>query len=37
MDGKVCVIAGAIVNFDRSVWGAVAGGMPVPDGPMRLG
>ena len=23
---------GAIINFDQSVWGAVAGGMPVPDG-----
>lgn len=31
------LMTGAIVNFDQSVWGAVAGGMPVPDGPMRLG
>lgn len=30
------LMTGAIVNFDQSVWGAVAGGMPVPDGPMRL-
>lgn len=29
-------MTGAIVNFDQSVWGAVAGGMPVPAGPMRL-
>ncbi len=29
-------ITGASVNFDQSIWGAVAGGMPVPDGPMRL-
>jgi NAD(P)-dependent dehydrogenase (short-subunit alcohol dehydrogenase family) len=27
---------GAIVNVDQSVWGAVAGGMPVPDAPMKL-
>ena len=31
------LMTGAIVNFDQSVWGAVAGGMPVPDGPLRLG
>lgn len=31
------LMTGAIVNFDQSVWGAVAGGMPVPSGPMRLG
>ena len=31
------LMTGAIVNFDQSVWGAVAGGMPVPDAPMRLG
>ena len=31
------LMTGAIVNFDQSVWGAVAGGMPVPEGPMRLG
>lgn len=30
------LMTGAIVNFDQSVWGAVAGGMPVPDGPMSL-
>lgn len=30
------LMTGAIVNFDQSVWGAVPGGMPVPDGPMRL-
>lgn len=30
------LMTGAIVNFDQSVWGAVAVGMPVPDGPMRL-
>jgi NAD(P)-dependent dehydrogenase (short-subunit alcohol dehydrogenase family) len=30
------LMTGAIVNFDQSVWGAVAGGMPVPNGPMRL-
>lgn len=30
------LMTGAVVNFDQSVWGAVAGGMPVPDGPMTL-
>lgn len=30
------LMTGAIVNFDQSVWGAVAAGMPVPDGPMAL-
>ena len=30
------LMTGSIVNFDQSVWGAVAGGMPVPAGPMRL-
>ncbi|MDB5657915.1 MAG: family NAD(P)-dependent oxidoreductase [Cypionkella sp.] len=30
------LMTGAVVNFDQSIWGAVAGGMPVPDGPMRL-
>ena len=30
------LMTGAIVNFDQSVWGAVAGGMPAPDGPLRL-
>jgi hypothetical protein len=29
-------MTGAIVNFDQSVWGAAAGGMPVPDGAMKL-
>ncbi len=30
------LMTGAIVNFDQSVWGAVAGGMPVPDVAMTL-
>ena len=30
------LMTGAIVNFDQSVWGAVAEGMPVPKGPMAL-
>jgi NAD(P)-dependent dehydrogenase (short-subunit alcohol dehydrogenase family) len=30
------LMTGAIVNFDQSVWGAVPGGMPVPEAPMRL-
>ena len=30
------LMTGAIVNFDQSVWGAVAEGMPVPNGPMTL-
>ncbi len=30
------LMTGAIVNFDQSVWGAVAGGMPAPDAPMKL-
>lgn len=30
------LMTGAIVNFDQSVWGAVASSMPVPDGPMNL-
>ncbi len=30
------LMTGAIVNFDQSVWGAVAAGMPVPSGPMAL-
>lgn len=30
------LMTGAIVNFDQSVWGAAAGGMPVPNGPMTL-
>ena len=29
-------MTGAIVNFDQSVWGAVATGMPVPDAAMTL-
>lgn len=31
------LMTGAIINFDQSVWGAVAEGMPVPNGPMTLG
>jgi NAD(P)-dependent dehydrogenase (short-subunit alcohol dehydrogenase family) len=31
------LMTGAIVNFDQSVWGAVAAGMPVPDAPMQVG
>ena len=30
------LMTGAIVNFDQSVWGAVAGAMPVPGAPMTL-
>lgn len=30
------LMTGAIVNFDQSVWGAVAEGMPVPKGPMQV-
>ncbi len=30
------LMTGAIVNFDQSVWGAVSGAMPVPEGPMQL-
>jgi NAD(P)-dependent dehydrogenase (short-subunit alcohol dehydrogenase family) len=30
------LMTGAIVNFDQSVWGAVAASMPVPEGPMKL-
>jgi NAD(P)-dependent dehydrogenase (short-subunit alcohol dehydrogenase family) len=30
------LMTGSIVNFDQSVWGAVAEGMPVPKGPMTL-
>ena len=30
------LMTGAIINFDQSVWGAVAEGMPVPNGPMTL-
>lgn len=28
------LMTGAIVNFDQAVWGATAGAMPVPNGPM---
>lgn len=30
------LMTGAIINFDQSVWGAVAEGMPVPKRPMTL-
>lgn len=30
------LMTGAIVNFDQSVWGAAARGMPVPDAAMTL-
>jgi NAD(P)-dependent dehydrogenase (short-subunit alcohol dehydrogenase family) len=30
------LMTGSIINFDQSVWGAVAEGMPVPKGPMAL-
>jgi NAD(P)-dependent dehydrogenase (short-subunit alcohol dehydrogenase family) len=30
------LMTGAIVNFDQSMWGAVAGGMPAPDAPRKL-
>jgi NAD(P)-dependent dehydrogenase (short-subunit alcohol dehydrogenase family) len=30
------LMTGSIVNFDQSVWGAAATGMPVPDGPMKM-
>lgn len=30
------LMTGAVVNYDQSVWGAAAGGMPVPNGPLRL-
>jgi NAD(P)-dependent dehydrogenase (short-subunit alcohol dehydrogenase family) len=30
------LMTGAIVNFDQTVWGAAAGAMPVPSGPMQL-
>ncbi|OAG75733.1 oxidoreductase/short-chain dehydrogenase/reductase SDR [Acetobacter malorum] len=29
------LMTGAIVNFDQSVWGAAASGMPTPEGPMH--
>lgn len=31
------LLTGAFVDFDQSVRGAVAAGMPVAEGPMRLG
>lgn len=30
------LMTGAIVNFDQSVWGAAATGMPAPDAPLTL-
>lgn len=30
------LMTGAIVNFDQSVWGAVAGAMPIPNAPMQV-
>jgi NAD(P)-dependent dehydrogenase (short-subunit alcohol dehydrogenase family) len=30
------LMTGSIINFDQSVWGAVAEGMPVPKGPMQI-
>lgn len=30
------LMTGAVINYDQSVWGAVAGGMPVPEGPMVI-
>lgn len=30
------LMTGSIVNFDQSVWGAAAEGMPTPNGPMTL-
>lgn len=30
------LMTGSIVNFDQSIWGAVAGQMPSPDAPMQL-
>jgi NAD(P)-dependent dehydrogenase (short-subunit alcohol dehydrogenase family) len=30
------LMTGSIVNFDQSVWGAAASGMPAPDGPMKF-
>jgi NAD(P)-dependent dehydrogenase (short-subunit alcohol dehydrogenase family) len=36
VSGDAGLMTGAIVNFDQSVWGAVAEGMPVPNGPMTL-
>jgi NAD(P)-dependent dehydrogenase (short-subunit alcohol dehydrogenase family) len=36
VSGDAGLMTGAIVNFDQSVWGAVAGAMPAPDAPMKL-
>jgi NAD(P)-dependent dehydrogenase (short-subunit alcohol dehydrogenase family) len=36
VSGDAGLMTGAVVNFDQSVWGAVAGGMPVPDGPLQI-
>lgn len=36
VSGDAGLMTGAIVNFDQSVWGAVAAAMPAPEGPMRL-
>jgi NAD(P)-dependent dehydrogenase (short-subunit alcohol dehydrogenase family) len=30
------LMSGSIVNFDQTVWGAAAGQLPTPDGPMTL-
>ena len=30
------LMTGSIVNFDQTVWGGAATGMPVPQGPMRI-
>lgn len=30
------LMTGAVINFDQTVWGAAAAGMPVPDGPLEL-
>jgi NAD(P)-dependent dehydrogenase (short-subunit alcohol dehydrogenase family) len=30
------LMTGAIVNYDQSVWGAAAAGMPIPAGPLGL-
>jgi NAD(P)-dependent dehydrogenase (short-subunit alcohol dehydrogenase family) len=30
------LMTGSVVNFDQTVWGAAAGGMPVPDEPLTL-
>ena len=36
VSGDAGLMTGAIVNFDQSVWGAVAGAMPTPHAPMQL-